>query len=192
MTHTTETMKARCIEATETWRLMRIRVGPSSKSGFWPAIAGEPDKDYAPETTRVVRLPTAGEIARADEFTGWVNTYLGEEERKEVWQWGRLKVLPHRTIRGFCEKIGLREHEYRARISKLFQKLAFTVGGNPAVLCSPPVDDAGDLTENRASSGRSARHWIADDARPQHMPESAEHRRLVRDLLKRQKQRNAA
>lgn len=194
---TPQSMKDRCIEAVETFRGLRIRVGPSSKSGFWPEFQFDRTKDYAPDTTRIIRLPTAIEIQHAEQFTGWVNTYLDEQERKDIWQWGTLKVLPHRTIRGYCEKIGLREHEYRRQINRIFQKLAFTVSGNSAVLCSLSVDDNENTGENRASSGRIARVkgievYRPDEARPEHLPDSAQHKRLISDLLKRQRQRTAA
>lgn len=194
---TPQSMKDHCIEAVETFRGLRIRVGPSSKSGFWPEFQFDRTKDYAPDTTRIIRLPTAIEIQHAEQFTGWVNTYLDEQERKDIWQWGTLKVLPHRTIRGYCEKIGLREHEYRRQINRIFQKLAFTVSGNSAVLCSLSVDDNENTGENRASSGRIARVkgievYRPDEARPEHLPDSAQHKRLISDLLKRQRQRTAA
>lgn len=195
---TAKDMQERAIEALETYRSLRVNVGPSSKSGYWPDIVGELDKgDRAPEETRVIRIPTAAEIAGAERFTGWVNAYLGEEDRKEVWTWARLKVIRSRTIRGFCEKMGLREHEYRRRIGKIFQKLASSVSGNPALLRSASVDDPAESGEKRASSGRGARRdgfevWRPDEAKPEHLPDSDQHKRLVSNLLKKQKQRSGA
>lgn len=191
MTTITE-MKDRCLEAAETYRKMRIKVGPGSKSGFWPEFQFDRTKDYAPDQTCVIVLPTAIEIQRADEFTGWVNTHLVEEDRKAIRQWAILKTSPNRTIKGYCNRIGLQEHKYRRKIDVIFQKLAFTVYGKAAVLCSMGVDAGEKTKEKQASSGRTARHWIAQDAKPRHLPDSAQHKRLIGNLLEKQKQRNGA
>jgi hypothetical protein len=201
MTLTIPEMKDRCIEAAETFRKMRIKVGPGSKSGFWPEFQFDRTKDYAPDQTRVIVLPTALEIQRAEEFTGWVNRYLAEEDRKAIRQWAALKTHPNRTIRGFCRKIGLQEHHYRRKIDKIFERLAFNVYGKAAVSCSMGVDDTAESGENRAGSGRNAdgsrsfgTHGtqFIRDAKPQHLPESRDHRRLIKQLLQKQRQRTAA
>lgn len=196
-----QAMKDRCIEAVETFRRMNRlggRVGPSTKSGYWPDIVREIKKgDRAPEVTRVFVFPTAVDIQRAEEFLGWINTYLTEDERNHVHNWAYLKTSANATIRGWCEKMGLLEHNYRRRINAIFQKLAFTVSHNAGVMCSLVVDDDEEIEENRASSGRPARVkglevYRPEEARPEHLPDSAQHKRLISDLLKRQKLRTGS
>lgn len=193
-------LKDRCIEAAETFRKMKIRVGPGSKSGYWPEFQFERTKDYAPETTRVIVLPSSIEIQRAEEFAGWVNRFLSEPDRKAIHHWARLKTSPNRTIKGYCARIGMQEHNYRREIDEIFQKLLFNVYGISAALCSTSVDATEKTKEKQASSGRGADKksglevWRPDEAQPQHLPESAQHKRLIADLLRRQKarQRTAA
>jgi hypothetical protein len=174
-------MKSRCLETVEVYRRMGIRVGPSSKSGFWPEFQFDRSKDYAPDHTRIIRLPTAAEISRADEFTTWVNTHLSDNQRLMMWEWAKLKLSPKRTIRGFCEKIGLREHEYRRKIGKIFQHLAFSVTHDPDVMRLPCVDD-GEKTGNKRAG--SENYWRDDDGFTR--------RQMIRRLLEKSEQRTGS
>lgn len=145
-------MKERCIEAAETFRRLRIKVGPGTKSGFWPEVARQHGKDYPDDRTRVIVLPTAIEIQRAEEFSGWVNSSLDEQDRKDLRQWVALKTSRNATIRGYCKRIGLLEHNYRRKIDLVFERLTFTVFGDAAVSCSTGVDDDRNPGQNRAPS----------------------------------------
>lgn len=165
-------LKDRCIETAETFRKLRIKVGPGSKSGYWPEFQFDRTKDYAPDKTKIIVIPSSIDIQRAEEFSGWVNRHLNEEERKSLHQWAKLKTSPNRTIRGFCKKIGMLEHNYRRHIDAIFQKLLFTVYGISPSLCSISVDEPRKIEHKRAGSEN---YW-RDDA-------TFRRRQMIQDIL---------
>lgn len=171
MTTITE-LKDRCLEAHNTFSRMQVRVGPSGYSAYWPEMPwvwGD-DKQKLHRPLRFV--PSAATITRANEFSGWVNANLNEEQRKLIREWAHLKTSKNATIRGYCKKIGILEHNYRRRIDEIFQMLLFTVYGISTVRRSPDVDDARKIEQTRAGSEN---YW-RDDA-------TFRRRQLVRDLL---------
>lgn len=174
MTTITE-LKDRCLEAADTIRKLERtggKVGPSTKSGFWPEFQFDRTKDYAPDKTKIIVIPSAVDIQRAEQFTSWVNTYLVEDQRSDLRQWVYLKTHPNASIRGWCKKIGILEHNYRRRIDEIFQRLLFTVYGISSARRSPDVDDARKIEQTRAGSEN---YW-RDDA-------TFRRRQLVRDIL---------
>ena len=87
MTDTIETMKQRTLTAWQTMRRLYVgKVGPSQSLTYWP----EHVLDY-PAPSQFRRIPSAGEIADADDVQDMANRRLTVKERKELWLWCRLK-----------------------------------------------------------------------------------------------------
>ena len=162
-------MKARCIAAIETYRKMPGVPRPATYKSCWPEY--EASLLYPKGMDLKIRA-TAAEISDADAFTDLVNRHLDEIDRKEVWRWGMLKVLSNRTIKGHCDKYGLKEHHYRRRIDDIFRKLAKTAPVSPVSPEIRLVDREAKSDDNRASSdvyredGGNIVAWRPDGAKP--------------------------
>ena len=172
MTDTIETMKQRALTAWQTMRRLHVgRVGPSQSLTYWP----EHILDY-PNPRQFRRIPTSGEIADADDVQDMANRRLSEVERKDLWQWCRLKDRSEKgsSIQNYCDKYGLKEHNYRRHIDKLFQKLAGIEKNNLIVRLKRDVDGgqkAGKLgTQSDVMRSNGITAWRPADSTPVHDP----------------------
>lgn len=191
-------MRAEFIDAMQTIRRLRITVGPKAYGNSMPEYLHEFWKDAHPEKTRIIVRPSSEQIARMEAVFEVVNETLCEEDRHQVYQWGRIQVSRHATIREFSAKLGMKEHEYRRQIDKIFQKLVDRWKVKPALRLSTNVEqpkESGQKTsrsdETRSKNGRITGH-MAPDSRPEHLPESADHKRLIRRMLKFRPKENGA
>lgn len=165
-------MKTACIDAIETFdRLPPDRRGSGSA---WPEIAREKGTDYASDQSDVRLPPTARAISDAERFTDLVNHALDEDDRKEVWRWGWIKARRDRTVRGYCEKFGLKEHEYRRRIDKLFQIL---VENRKDFAPKSHFGTVDEVPETRKKAVQSETYFRTDD--------KFRRRKFLQDLLER-------
>lgn len=171
-------MKDRCIEAAETFRKMQVAVGPTKYAAYWPEMPWVWGDDKQKLHRPLKWVPTSSMIARAEQFAGWVNAGLDEEDRKTLHQWAALKTSRNATIRGYCKRIGLLEHNYRRKIDEVFERLTFTVFGNLALSCSSGVDDDAKSGENGAPSET---FWRDD--------ETFRRRKMIQGLLAKSQQR---
>ena len=168
MTDTIETMKQRTLTAWQTMRRLYVgKVGPSQSLTYWP----EHVLDY-PASRMFRRIPSAGEIADADDVQDMANKRLTETERKDLWLWCRLKDKAEKdtSIQRHCDKFGLKEHKYRRHIEKIFQKLAGIEKNIPIARFSTGVDGSrktgklGTQSDVICKDGITA--WRPADAKP--------------------------
>lgn len=192
-------MRTIFIEAMQTIRAVRTeRIGPKAFGNSMPAYVHEMWKDAPPDGTKVVVLPTSESIAVMEALFDLVNECLTEAERKDLYQWGRIQVSKYATIRRYAAKIGLKEHEYRRKIDAIFQKLLVHWNGKRALRLYANVEQARESGQKREKSdvARPRRRGIAaemaEDGRPQHLPESMDHKRLIRKMLKASSKRAGA
>lgn len=153
---TPKEMSERCIEFTETWMAMPKAGGPAQLKSFWPEYAQDLSVAMPMEHKRV---PTARQIAEADQFQDWVNGYLDEADRREIYLWGYLKVKTGATIRSHCDKYGLKEHGYRRKIMNIYQYLVSQVFGQANLSIYSAVDDAEFLGQKEAQLEKTLRYY---------------------------------
>lgn len=190
MNITISELRAVAIEATETMHRLPASFGPSQKLGYWPDIQGEPIKDYAPDRTVVRVLPTSDQISRMERFYEALNRLESEDDRKEIYQWAAIQTSRNRTIRGYADKMGLREHEYRRAIDKIFQKVAVHFRINSALMSFAPVEQCREIGDKRSSSPEAyAGHWMAEDAKPRASDETPNRQNCMRSMLARAAER---
>lgn len=169
------------------------RIGPKAYGNNWPEVWDEYRRG---EPTPLKRpLPDAKAIARADRFFSIMNEALDESARKQVIEWLRIKNSVHSTIRGFCEKNGLLEHQYRSRIDKLFQDIADCWKMNPASRLDRNVEvgtENDDTEQNRAPLPKAPPYAKIGDWKLQDLPNSADRQSLIKNLLRKQRKREQA
>lgn len=179
-------LRSIAIEAIETvQRLPESAKMPSVKT-CWP----EWTRDSAGETFPVRLLPSADQISRADRFFEALNRLESEVERKEIYAWGRVQTSRNATIRGYADKMGLREHEYRRSIDKIFQKVAVHFNRNPGSLLFAPVEHREEMGHKQPTSHEArATHWMAEDAKPRASDETPQRQNCMRAMLARTAER---
>lgn len=161
-------MRSDFIEAMHTIRRLRISVGPKAYGNSMPEYIKEAWKDAPPDKTKVIVIPGADEIARMEACFDVVNANLNEADRHEIYTWGRVQTSRNATIRGFAEKMGLKEHQYRRKIDEIFQKLVVHWENNRILRLSTHVELSEKQGYESAKSDdlRTKTHWMADDAKP--------------------------
>lgn len=144
-------MKEWCLLAYRVLSNLPGRVGPSTKTTYWPECQFERGKDYAGEESRYRPTPTSVEIQSAEKFVDLVNRRLGEEQRRKIWEWAFLKDRFGRMKR-HCENLGLTNHEYNRQITAIFQRLGAVVDARPKSARSRRVDNSRIEGEKTAQS----------------------------------------
>lgn len=180
-------LRAICVEAMETSERLPEQNRPTGTTKtYWP----EWTREDAGETFPVRLLPSADQISLADRFFEALNKLESEYERKQIYTWGRIKTSRNRTIRGYAEKMGLREHEYRREIDGIFQKVArhFRIG--TVTIRSIPVEQAEEMGHKTSTSDEArASHWMADGAKPRADYEIPERQNCMKAMLARAAER---
>lgn len=150
-------IRAICVEAFETMHRMPRPTGPVEKLRIWPEMAYERDKDWHTGTNRARIQPTAEQISRMDRFFDAVNRIESEADRRAVFEWGRIKTSKGRTIKGFAEKMGLLEQEYRRQIDAIFQRVIVHFDTKAGLVSVSDVEHGEEISDKRSIS-RDARH----------------------------------
>ena len=191
-------MRSTLIEAMLTMRNMRERWGPKAYGNSMPEYVREAWKDAPPDTNKVMVHPSSEQISRMEAMFDLINQRLEEDERRHLYQWARVQVSKRATIRGISKKLGMKEHEYRRLIDKIFQKLIVHWGSMKALRLFTPVEQAQESGQFREKSdvarptGRGINGFQAEDGKPQHLPESGDHKRLITKMLKAGRKRDGA
>lgn len=168
---TFETIRARIVEMAETLRKLPAVNGPSIKSNNMPEIVRRYDEAYGFETARARIRATGAEIARMEECFGWINTYLGEADRKLIYDYGFIKTRKGLYLERYLERNDLVRRTFERKIQRACQTIASALNRKHLVRLDIRLDGVSqnsvEDTPTTVSSEKCATHWIAPDAKPQ-------------------------
>jgi hypothetical protein len=168
-------VKARVIEMAETLlRLPPVR-GPRMFGNGMPETVREKWKDAAPSNARVRLLPSAGAIARMEECSDWINTYLDMGGRNLLYDYGFTKTRRGMYLDDYLERNEIARRTFERQIQRHCQAIADNLNRKLSVRFTMPVDVVSQITVEHASttvsSEKCATHWRASDAKPQIDPD---------------------
>lgn len=163
-----------CVEAFETMKRLPAVNGPSTRLGYWPETMFERHTDWKTGSNRVRLHPTSAQISSMDRFFDAVNRLPKEADRKAIFEWGLVKTSRNMTIRGFAEKMGLLEHQYRRKIDEIFQKLAVNYNTDKMLMSSIIVEQSAEMRDTGSPSRNawddgllSKGHWSSKPTKRQ-------------------------
>ena len=192
---TYDQVRARIVEMAETLRKLPAVEGPSTKSNNMPDIVRRYDEAYGFETARARIRATGAEIARMEECFDWINTYLGEEDRKLIYDYGFIKSRKGMYLDRYLERNDMVRRTFERRINRCCQDIALALNRKHLVRFDIPLDGVSqnhvEEQSSTVSSEKCATHWIAPDAKPQVDPTLAAVRVLKpRDIRARHSEKN--
>lgn len=173
---TAQQVRDRVIEAAETLTASPAALGPRMTSSMADVFRGYVDDYRRGEGTRVRRIPAPGALSRMEETWGWINSFLGDQGRKTLYDYGFLKSRQGMYLARYLEKNGVQRRTFERRVVKACQQIA----DNLNRLCRVRLTHALDgMSQNRAeeppstvaSEKRASYHWMAPGAKPRHLPE---------------------
>lgn len=175
-------IRAIAIEAWETIETMPESARMPSVKTCWP----EWTRDDAGETFPVRLLPSAEQIGRAERFFDAVNMLDTQAKRSAIYNWIKVKTSRNRTIRGYSEKMGLREHQYRSWIDNIFQEVAGKFRPNPGLMVPGEVEHTPEISDKRSTSDEARPNfWMAGNAKPRAIDETPNRQNCMRAVLAR-------
>ena len=89
---TYEQVKARIIEAAETLMASPAALGPRMALGSMSEVVQAYSDAYGAAPAGYNRIPAPGALSRMEETWQWINSYLGEEDRKLIYDYGFIKT----------------------------------------------------------------------------------------------------
>jgi len=173
-------VRARVIEAADTLMMGEPDRGPGY-AGLMGDVVREVAESYGYGSTAYRRIPSPGAIARMEETWVWINTYLGEAERRLVYEYGFLMTRKGLTIAGWCERNGWIRRTFERAVNRACQRIADNLNRKHRVRLTADIDVLSQIaakhasfevaSDNRASVKPKLYHR-ADDATPTHTPGS--------------------
>lgn len=175
-------VEGRVIEMADTLRKLPADKGPKAYGSAMPEVVRRYDEENA-EPIRVSRAPTGAAIDRMNECFGWINSYLGEPERKLLYAWSWVKVRRGMKIAGLASENDMNERFLRREITSYCQHIADNLNrlfilrldnGDLPSSESAAENDQSHVTSNICAKRGRSNHWMASDAKPVHDPQSPE------------------
>lgn len=168
---TYDQVKARVVEMADTLRKLPALNGPRMFGNNMPDVVRRYDESYGFEPSRSFVRATAGEIARMEEAYGWINSYLGEEQRKLVYDYGFIKTRKGMYLDRYLERNDMVRRTFERKIQRACQTIASELNRKHLVRLDIRLDGVSqnsvEDTSSTVSSEKCATHWIAPDAKPQ-------------------------
>ena len=183
--NTIRQMRARFLESMDVAMRLSGSVRPKQFGNSWP----EYELEF--KEMKFHNRPSAIQLLRCNEFWDWFMSELGETERHMLIEYGRIRLHPMSTVRGFCEKNGLFEGKYQWQIDKIFQKLMRNCRINRTVRPFGQLDEdrfLGKKPEN-APLVRTPKYHREPGAVPVDDPKHPDRKRLITKLLRHQRLR---
>jgi hypothetical protein len=164
-------VKARIIEAAETLVASPAALGPRMSGGaFSEMVAAHIATEYdsAPSYRR---MPTAGALSRMEETWTWINSYLGEADRKLIYDYGFIKSRKGMFLEQYLSRNEMVRRTFERKINKCCQTIALALNRKHLVRLGNPVDSVSqnhvEQQSSKVTSEKYAMHWIAPDGKPQ-------------------------
>lgn len=168
---TYEQVKARIIEAAETLLASPASLGPRMAGGAMGDVVREIGESYGYGTVTYRRILAPGALSRMEETWTWINTYLDEEARKLVYDYGFIKTRKGMYLDRYLERNDMVRRTFERKIQRACQTIASELNRKHLVRLDIRLDDVSqnsvEDTSSTVSSEKCATHWIAPDAKPQ-------------------------
>ncbi|RWF44282.1 MAG: hypothetical protein EOS65_02585 [Mesorhizobium sp.] len=186
-TWTYSDVRARVIEAADTLMMGEPDRGPGF-AGLMGDVVQAYNDAYGAAAATFKRIPSPGALARMEETWTWINTWLGEDDRRICYEYGFVMTRRGHTIAGWCERNGWIKRTFERAVNRACNTIAEHLNRKYAVRLHSDVDVLSQITaksasfevasDNRAPVKRKDYHR-ADDATPIHIPgteaETAKH-----------------
>ncbi|MDP9809374.1 hypothetical protein J2W42_002222 [Rhizobium tibeticum] len=167
---TYDQVRARIVEAAETLAASPSALGPRMSQGAFSEMVSAviaTEYDRAPSYRRVI---SAGALTRMEETWTWINTYLGEEDRKRVYDYGFIKSRKGMFLEQYLSRNDMVRRTFERKIHRCCQTIASALNRKHLVRLGIPLDGVSqNHVEERSSTVSSdnyAMHWIASDGKP--------------------------
>jgi hypothetical protein len=192
---TYEQVRARIIEAAETLAASPAALGPRMSQGAFSEMVSAviaTEYDRAPSYRRVI---TAGALSRMEETWTWINSYLEEEDRKLVYDYGFIKSRKGMFLDQYLSKNEMVRRTFERKINRSCQVIALALNRKHLVRLGIPLDGVSqnsvETSPTKVSSEKYATHWIASDGKP-HVDPALPLERAIdpRDIRARHSDRN--
>lgn len=172
---TAQSVRDRVIEAADTLTMSPAALGPRL-AGSMAEVFQEYIDDYRRgEPMRLKRIPAPGALTRMEETWTWINGFLDERSRKLLYDYGFLKTRKGMYLATYLERNGIVRRTFERQVLRACQIIADNLNRICAVRLTVALDG---VSQNRAeidpttvSSVKYAKHWMAPDAKPRHLPE---------------------
>lgn len=192
---TDEQVKARIIEAAETLLATPASLGPRMAGGAMGDVVREIGESYGYGVATCRRMVAPGALSRMEEVWTWINTYLGETERKLVYDYSFIKTRKGLYLERYLERNDIVRRTFERKIKRCCQTIASSLNRKHLVRLDIRIDRVSqnhvEDTSTTVSSEKCATHWIAPDAKPQIDPALANTRVINhRDIRARHSDKN--
>jgi len=168
---TYEQVKARIIEAAETLLASPASLGPRMAGGAMGDVVREIGESYGYGTVAYRRILAPGALSRMEETWQWINSYLDEDARKLVYDYGFIKTRKGMYLDRYLERNDMVRRTFERKIQRACQTIASELNRKHLVRLDIRLDDVSqnsvEDTSSTVSSEKCATHWIAPDAKPQ-------------------------
>lgn len=192
---TDEQVKARIIEAAETLLATPSSLGPRMAGGAMGDVVREIGESYGYSPVSCRRIIAPGALSRMEETWEWINTYLGEADRKLVYDYSFIKTRKGIYLERYLERNDMVRRTFERKIKRCCQTIASSLNRKHLVRLDIRIDNVSqnhvEDTSTTVSSEKCATHWIAPDAKPQIDPALAQTRVINhREIRARHSDRN--
>lgn len=192
---TYEQVRARIIEAAETLLASPAALGPRMKLGSMSEVVQAYNDAYGAAPAGYRRIPAPGALSRMEETWSWINSYLCEEDRKLIYDYGFIKTRKGLYLDRYLQRNDMVRRTFERKIQRACQTIASALNRKHLVRLDIRLDavsqNSVEDTPTTVSSEKCATHWIAPDAKPQVDPALASVRVLKpRDIRARHSDKN--
>jgi hypothetical protein len=192
---TYEAVRARIVEAAETLLATPASLGPRMAGGAMGDVVREIGESYGYGSAGYRRVLAPGALSRMEECWTWINTHLGETDRKLVYDYSFIKTRKGMYLERYLERNDMVRRTFERKINRCCQTIALALNRKHLVRFDNPVDivsqNSIELPSTTVMSEKCATHWIAPDGKPQIDPALAETRVINhREIRARHSDRN--
>lgn len=168
---TYEQVRARIIEAADTLLASPASLGPRMAGGAMGDVVREIGESYGYGSASFRRVLAPGAISRMEETWTWINAYLGEADRKLVYDYGFIKTRKGMYLDRYLQRNDMVRRTFERKIQRACQTIASELNRKHLVRLDIHLDgmsqNSVEDTPTKVSSEKCATHWIAPDAKPQ-------------------------
>lgn len=186
---TAQLVRDRVIEAAETLQMSPAALGPRMMGSMSDVFSEYLDDYRRGEPTRLRRVPAPGALTRMEETWAWINTHLDERQRKVLYDYGFLKTRKGMYLAQYLDRNGIIRRTFERQILRNCQIIADNLNRLHFARLTMPLDGVSqieaEVAPSTVSSVTYAKWERGADAKPQHLPDHPDHRKLVRRLAER-------
>ena len=174
---TYDIVRARIVEAAETLIAHPSVVGPRMASGAMAEEIARAADTYGADRPRSRRILSPGSITRMEETWRWINTWLDEENRKLVYDYGFIKTRKGQFLDAYLKRNDLVRRTFERKINKACQHIANNLNRLLSVRLTVPglqvSQNQSVIASSNVTSDKHVNYWRDVDAKPQINPDLA-------------------